>query len=106
LFARTLREHGYDVIVADTAEQALTHLEQGGVSLLLSDVVLPGMHGTVLAAQVRERWPEIRILLMSGYMGDAPSADVALLPKPFTVERLLGSVRDLLDGVITRTSAG
>jgi CheY-like chemotaxis protein len=106
LFARTLREHGYDVIVADTAEQALTHLEQGGVSLLLSDVVLPGIHGTALAAQVRERWPEIRILLMSGYMGDAPSADVALLPKPFTLERLLGSIRDLLDGAVTRTGAG
>lgn len=39
-------------------------------------------------------------------MGDAPCADVALLPKPFTAERLLGSVRDLLDGVITRVDPG
>ncbi|HEY5947371.1 MAG TPA: PAS domain-containing protein [Kofleriaceae bacterium] len=97
LFARSLREHGYDVLVADTAEQALPYVEDGGISLLLSDVVLPGMHGTVLAERARARWPALKVLLMSGYTSSPSAADVSLLRKPFTVERLLKTIRDLLD---------
>ena len=53
---------------AGTGEEALTRLENGGrPDLLLIDVSLPGMSGLELLEAVRERWPEVRCLMVSGH---------------------------------------
>ncbi len=99
IFAQVLRDRGYTVLTADSAEDALEVLERETVALLISDVVLPGIHGTELARRARARWPDMLILLTSGYAGAAVMPDgVPLLAKPFTVDRLAHSVRDVLDG--------
>ncbi|ATY32337.1 response regulator [Sphingomonas psychrotolerans] len=100
-----LRELGYIVLSASGGESALILLEtQPRVDLLLTDVLMPGMHGTKLAAQVETLRPEIKLLYMSGYPSDGIVSDgmladgVALLPKPFTVAQLAAKVRQVLDG--------
>jgi nitrogen-specific signal transduction histidine kinase len=98
VLARALRERGYTVVQADSAEQALAELEKARFDLVLSDVVLPGMAGTELVPIVRERWPRMAILLMSGYPGTAAMpAGIMSLPKPFTIDRLAMHVRQALD---------
>jgi two-component system cell cycle sensor histidine kinase/response regulator CckA len=99
-----LRDKGYRVIEASTAEQALA-LAAGysaGIDLLLTDVVMPGMNGPELARRILEIRPSLRILYMSGYaataMGRAgvlePAA--AFLPKPFTALQLSMKIREVL----------
>jgi two-component system, cell cycle sensor histidine kinase and response regulator CckA len=78
--------------------------------LLVSDVVMPGMDGPSLAAELRGRHPGLRVLLMSGYspehaLGGAASSD-PLLPKPFVAEDLLHAVRDVLDETLADRPAG
>jgi len=61
------------------------------VDVLLTDIGLPGMSGTDLARQVRERWPSVRIAFASGddIAKSASGIDNALhLPKPFTIDGL------------------
>jgi signal transduction histidine kinase/ActR/RegA family two-component response regulator len=107
-----LRELGYIVIQAPGGEAALGLLEsQPRVDLLLTDVLMPGMSGSQLAAHVEQIRPEIRLLYMSGYPSDGIVSDgmladgVALLPKPFTVAQLAVRVREMLDDKADVTAA-
>ncbi len=103
--AIALRDLGYRVLEASSGEEALRVLEQSGTRethLLLTDVVMPRMNGRALADRVRALKPGIRVLLVSGYAGEAPRESdgigtTPLLQKPFTATTLAQRVRDALD---------
>ncbi len=100
-----LTEAGYHVIPASTSREALALGIAPGVAvdLLLTDVVMPGLSGPQLAAELTRRRPEVQVLYMSGYVGDAlaeqglDESTVTIIPKPFKPEQLLRLVRDILD---------
>lgn len=105
LARRFLEGAGYAVIDAENGEEALRLLAEYGapVHLLLSDVVMPGMSGRVLAEQVVQIRPRIKVLYMSGYTSDTVvrhgvlEEETPFLQKPFTKMALLGKVREVLD---------
>ena len=102
---RVLAGHGYTVFDAVDAPAALAHSisYDGPIHLLLTDVVLPGLSGRELAEQLKRMRPELKLLFMSGYLGDAVmprgalDRGVALMQKPFTPETLARRVREVLD---------
>jgi DNA-binding NtrC family response regulator len=106
--ARMLQRHGYRIIEAENADQALALWNDIGdsVDLLLTDIVMPGsLNGHALAKQLGALRPGLRILLMSGYDptqlaarslgGATPVAPI--LTKPFSIDELLGMVRARLE---------
>jgi len=100
-----VRELGYRVIEAKDGPSALRLFsERPDISLLLTDVVMPKMSGSELAASARQRHPGLKVLYTSGYTRDAIMQDgklepgVHLLPKPFTYTMLANKLRDVLDG--------
>jgi CheY-like chemotaxis protein len=104
--ARTVLEaHGYVVLEAKRPEDALALDEQypDRISLLLTDVVMPGMSGRELTERLTASRPDLGILYMSGYTNDAVirhgvlEAQVAFLQKPFTPHDLACKVRQVLD---------
>jgi len=69
LFALSLRKDGYFVLEASNGAEALTIVEQAGrVDLVVTDVVMPIMKGTELAARLRETYPDLRFIFVSGYV--------------------------------------
>jgi PAS domain S-box-containing protein len=96
---------GFCVIAAESGEQALTMAQKSPrqFDLLLTDVVMPGMNGRVLAEQLRCRQPGLRVLYMSGYTDSfivghgVLEQGTHLLQKPFTEETLVRKVRGVLD---------
>jgi PAS domain S-box-containing protein len=104
LLERVLSGAGYAVVTASSGAEALavTTSRSGDVDLLVSDAVMPGMAGLELARQLRAGRPELPILFVSGWAGEAfdrewaaaPAVD--LLLKPFEVADLLERVRALL----------
>jgi two-component system, cell cycle sensor histidine kinase and response regulator CckA len=106
LTARALTRAGYRVLPAATPTEACALFAQRGadIDLLLTDVVMPEMHGPALARQLVARRPDLPVLFMSGY-SDAIPADAAatekalFLAKPFTPVDLLTAVADLLPRV-------
>ena len=104
-----LTQHGYNVLVTASAEDAL-ELEKkhsGRIDLLLTDVVMPKVGGRELADLLTERRPDVRRLYMSGYTDDVvlqhriEDSEDLFLQKPFTIEDVLEKVREALNRVAT-----
>ena len=106
LVRRALVRFGYTVLEAVGAAEAqdLCARHGGAIQLLLTDVVLPGLGGAELAAQITGRRPDCRVLYMSGYTDDAIAHQGVLAPgtwfieKPFTPQALARKVREVLEG--------
>lgn len=104
LVERMLEKLGYAVLSAGSAAQALELAGEfeGQLSLLLTDVIMPGMSGRDLAAQLVERQPGLRVLFMSGYPADIIAPHGVLEPglhfvqKPFRLTTLAERVRAAL----------
>lgn len=108
---RALLEEGFDVCEAGDGERALQIVDAGGVSALVSDVVMPRLNGVQLMERLARSHPQLPVVLMSGYaapeltaMGIA--APCALLTKPFSPERLVEEVRRCLGGADPLALAG
>jgi signal transduction histidine kinase/ActR/RegA family two-component response regulator len=105
---RQLESLGYRVLDFASAElaQAGLNAQLGGISLLLTDVVLSGESGRSLAESLRQRRHDLNVLFMSGYTEDVvirhgvELGAVAFLQKPFSVEQLGQAVRRALDSAL------
>jgi CheY-like chemotaxis protein len=98
LAATALDLHGYRVLSAASPEDALriAREEPGPLDLLVTDVIMPGMDGRRLAAEVRRVRP-IEVLFVSGYTADRLEEGARFLQKPFTPGLLARAVREALD---------
>jgi two-component system, cell cycle sensor histidine kinase and response regulator CckA len=96
---------GYTVLDSGDPADAIHLAEQhnGPLPLLITDVVMPGFSGRVLAERLTAARPETKVLYTSGYAGDEVAqhglvgADFAFLEKPFTRDALIRKVREILD---------
>ncbi len=95
--ADMLADMGFSVVEAASAERALTLLAGGlRVDLLITDHLMPGMTGVELAYAVRERWPQTRLLVISGFAeADGLAPDLARVTKPFRQSELNAAIREL-----------
>jgi len=100
-----LRDYGYNVIEAGSAEQALQIAEvfAAPIHLLLTDVIMPGMSGRQLAERIHKKRPQTKIIYMTGYTDDmivqhkVLEPGVNMLQKPFTRLDLAKKVRSTLE---------
>jgi PAS domain S-box-containing protein len=105
LAARVLRSSGYNVIEVSDGRQALELSQQVGasLSLVVADVMMPGLNGYEVAELIVERWPQVRVLFISGYApevlgrGAGVVAGAPLLEKPFTPAGFMAAVRGVLE---------
>jgi CheY-like chemotaxis protein len=105
LIRRLLEEGGYTVLDSGDPAVALCIAQEhpGPIPLLITDVVLPGMSGSEVAAGVIRNRPETKVLYVSGFNDDSivplliPGHSYAFLKKPFTQDELLVKVRQLLN---------
>jgi len=105
LVCEVLRTHGYTVLHAPDIDAAIAASDgfPGTVHMLLTDVVLPGKGGKLVAAALVARRPNLKVLFMSGYTDNAIvhhgvlDAGTAFLEKPIQPAKLLAKVREVLD---------
>jgi CheY-like chemotaxis protein len=102
--ARVLARHGYHIVSADSAEDALraAHARGDAIDLHITDVMMPGMNGRQLAERLLARKPSLRVLFISGYAEDVLGTSVGFVPgtaflgKPFKPKALVTKVREVL----------
>jgi len=107
-FAQILRSEGYQVAEAQNGVEALEVLNTGtevltkkAFDLVITDLVLPGLHGVNLIHQIRARWPNMPIIVTSGYLSDGPGKVILegfaeFIQKPIDPAALIAAVRRLL----------
>jgi PAS domain S-box-containing protein len=96
-----LEQLGYVVRWVSDAEAALHEIEQDGIDLVFSDIVMPGkMDGVKLARVIRERKPHLPVLLTTGYGGSAKDVrlDFPVLKKPYQLHELSLELSKLTEG--------
>ncbi len=95
-----LTELGFDILEASSAEEALKILEHDpGVDILITDHLMPGMSGAALANAVRDRWPGIRTVIISGYAdAEGIGTDLVRLNKPFRQSEIAEVLTELDPG--------
>jgi PAS domain S-box-containing protein len=104
LVCKVLRGSGFEVLAASGSAEALAHFEhhRGEINLLVTDMVMPGMHGAELAEKLTAGIPGLRVLFMSGYTEQGALERALLRPghmflqKPFTPAMLLRKVGETL----------
>jgi PAS domain S-box-containing protein len=95
-----LADLGCDVVPAESAEAALARLDDRGIDLVLSDVVMPGMSGVELAQAIRDTHPKVPVLLATGYSDEIVKrgSEFAVLSKPFGAADLSKAMAAVLNG--------
>jgi DNA-binding response OmpR family regulator len=99
-----LQSEGYEAILVSSSDFALEIMGKINPSLLLVDLKMPGHDGIYLLEEVKKQWPEVPIIVMSGYATPETIEEVfvqgadAFLPKPFTPDELLEKIRQASNG--------
>ena len=96
IVALLLEDEGYRVRHAKDGLEALTAVDDDTIDLVVSDVVMPRFDGASLARKLRSRGHLIPMVLMSAVYADVDLPGVCFVPKPFEIDRLLGTVATAL----------
>jgi len=98
-----LAKLGYQVIAAKSGAAAIAILEdkRSAVDLLMVDFAMPEMSGLQLTGKVRSRWPDLKVLIVTGYADDPAFQDrlggEAVIKKPFTASQLRTTLTEILN---------
>jgi DNA-binding response OmpR family regulator len=108
---KILAKSNYEVVRAQSAEEALERMARESFSLLISDIVMPEMNGLELLKLVKKEWPLTKAIMMTAYA----STDTAMkairlgaldyIPKPFTPKELRETVRKAMSGELVEIKA-
>ncbi|MEM9682439.1 MAG: response regulator [Pseudomonadota bacterium] len=99
---QAISRSGYYVEAVPDGAEALRRVEESHFDLLLTDIRMPGLDGLELARQVRRRYPDVSVLLVTAYLQDAlgatdlGGAGIGVLSKPFNLTELLDRVETSL----------
>lgn len=104
LTCATLKHYGYKVLEAANAGEAFLICEQvsGTISLMITDVVMPGMTGRQLAQRLQKMRPEMKVIYISGYADEelmnrgVLQSGLHFVQKPFDPQKLAAKVREIL----------
>jgi DNA-binding NtrC family response regulator len=107
---RILEAEGFEVMTVSGADEALEKVKCNDFDLLLMDVKMPKHDGIFLMREIKKNWPNIPIIVMSGYPTPETITDVLKLgatqfiPKPFRPDELTKVIRQVLQKAIKKDS--
>jgi CheY-like chemotaxis protein len=96
VIATLLEDEGYLVRHAKDGLEALDAINENRIDLIVSDVVMPRLDGASLVRRLRRRGHLTPVVLMSAVYADVDLPGVRFVPKPFEIDRLLGTVASAL----------
>jgi PAS domain S-box-containing protein len=104
LLADLLRARGHKVLMAEDGLAGLRAIEGARFDLVITDISMPGVDGWAVVSEVRRRWPDTKLVIVTGYgglvdqvfMGGESDLVDALISKPFNLAEIDSTINDLL----------
>jgi two-component system cell cycle sensor histidine kinase/response regulator CckA len=101
LVARALEDEGFHAVVCTSAAEAILRFCQGGVDLVISDVVMPDMHGPEMVRKIQDLCPSVKVIFITGYTERTVGEELkdvpfAVVKKPFDPYHLAELARRML----------
>ena len=99
---RLYGQSGYQVLTAGSAEEGLERLEGADIDLVITDIRLPGLSGVELTKRIQENWPDVPVIVITGYGDIGTAVDVLkvgasdYIVKPFSTSAITESTRAVL----------
>lgn len=98
LLAKILSKAGYEIVQAGDGFAALSVLEKSKIDLVISDILMPGMNGYSLVARLRAKWPNMPVILTTGFLSEDTAKNmmngsVGFIPKPIDHEKLIEMIK-------------
>jgi len=100
--SRALRQDGHDITAVGDGQQALSALKKGQFDMLLADIVMPQLDGVGLALKVAKDFPDLRVVLMTGYAAERQRAHNLeeliheVIAKPFSLKQICDAAEDAM----------
>jgi DNA-binding NtrC family response regulator len=107
---RILEAEGFEVTTVPSADDALEKIKMYDFDLLVMDVKMPKHDGIFLMREIKKNWPDIPIIVMSGYPTPETIADVLKLgaiqfiPKPFKPDEFMKSIQQVIQKMSRKKS--
>jgi DNA-binding NtrC family response regulator len=107
---RILEAEGFEVTTVPSADDALEKIKMYDFDLLVMDVKMPKHDGIFLMREIKKNWPDIPIIVMSGYPTPETIADVLKLgaiqfiPKPFKPDEFMKSIQQVIQKMSLKKS--
>ncbi|MBN1226805.1 MAG: response regulator [Deltaproteobacteria bacterium] len=101
---KVLVSEGYDVCLVPSADKAIAAMEDDDFNLLLVDIMMPEHDGLYLMEEIKKRWPNKPVIVMSGYdtadtiKKAADQGSDGFINKPFTPDELINMIQKVLGG--------
>jgi CheY-like chemotaxis protein len=98
MIADALREEGNDVRLAFSGEEGLTVIREGWADAVFLDIVMPGMDGNEVLRHIRSSWPQLPVIVMTGWATDEQIAEAkrlgvsAVVPKPSALKNFVKAI--------------
>ena len=105
LASEILSNNGFEIYDAESAKEALTILEKNDVDLVISDVIMPNMDGYELATIIKQKYPDVKIILASGFTGTDSKGNTHqeltdnMIHKPYSSVELIRAVSEKLEEI-------
>lgn len=106
MLGRLLQTRGHTIVQAANAPEARKLLESQPVDLVVSDIVMPGESGIELRRTIAAQWPNLPVILISGYSPEGPAEFAAKTPLTWFVQKPFVVTGKLLDVVDDALAAG
>jgi DNA-binding response OmpR family regulator len=101
-----LRRSGFEVVTAQDGHAAVDQLQKNKFSLMISDIVMPGMNGPQLFGYAKQRWPELKVIMVSGEATAVTKERLKdlgadyFLEKPLRMKKLLAMVKSQMNAPV------
>jgi len=97
-----LSDKDYEVVTADSGEEALKRIREQTFDLVITDIFMPGITGVELLRRIKQEWPSTEVIIMTAYGSEAKKDEVEAMgaryyfEKPFEIKEFRQKVFDIL----------
>jgi DNA-binding NtrC family response regulator len=97
ILSTVLTDAGYEVFIAENINDALSRYLSTNIDIIISDVFMPDGNANDMILEIKQYFPKVKVLLISGFANANKIKEIPFIQKPFSVKQIISTVEELLN---------